>query len=174
MNVDYRWLDGAAAEQAQAQLCHVLAACVADGASIGFISQAATPMHRFWQGVSESVACGEKQLLVAYHKGTIIGTVLLCLDMPANGTHRAEIAKLLVHPNARRQGIARALLQQAEARAKAEGRWLLVLDTRTGDNAEPLYLEQGWQIAGRIPDYAQSVTGKFDATTVMFKQLYHG
>lgn len=171
MNIVYSWLDAAAAAQAQEALFNVMDACVAEGASIGFVSNAAEPMQRFWQKTVNSVANGEKALLVAWCDGVLVGTVLLVLDMPANGAHRAEIAKLLVHPAARRKGIARALLQQAEARAAQLGRRLLVLDTRTGDAAEPLYLQQGWQVAGQIPDYAQSVAGAFDATTVMFKTL---
>ena len=63
------------------------------------------------------------------------------------------MAKLLVHPGQRRQGIARALMQAVEAAARAHGRELLTLDTRSDDHAEPLYLSLGYQVAGRIPGY---------------------
>lgn len=162
------------AEQAaceQAALYNVLQACVAEGASIGFISQDPQPMHRFWQGVVTHLASGEKQLIVARQQGKIVATVMVGLGMMPNGQHRAEIAKLLVHPKARRQGIARELLHHAEKLAQQHGRTLLVLDTRTGDVAEQLYLAQGWQISGQIPHYALSTEGVFDATTVMFKRL---
>jgi len=88
-----------------------------------------------------------------------------------NGRHRAEISKLLVHPQARRQGIARELMQRAERRARAQGKTLLVLDTRSGDVASDLYRSLGWQVAGSIPCYAESIAGVLDATTYMYKVL---
>lgn len=160
------------AEQAAAEmsaLYNVLHACVAEGASIGFVSLEPSPMQRFWQGVVASLANGDKQLIAARQQGEIVATVLVVLGMMPNGSHRAEIAKLLVHPKARRQGIARELLGLAERLAQQEGRTLLVLDTRTGDVAGQLYLSQGWQIAGQIPQYARSTAGVLDATTVMYK-----
>lgn len=170
-NIDYQWLDAGQAQQALPELCHVLDGCVAQGASIGFVSRNAQAMHHFWQDAVLSLACGDKQLLVARREGRIVGTVMLVLAMPANGAHRAEVIKLLVHPDARRVGIARALMQQAEARAGEFGRSLLVLDTRSGDAAEPLYLSLGWKVAGQIPGYARSTAGEMDATTIMYKAI---
>jgi ribosomal protein S18 acetylase RimI-like enzyme len=106
--------------------------------------------------------------------GRVLGTVQLVLDMPQNGQHRAEIAKLMVAPDARRRGIARSLMQWAEDVCRAEQRSLIVLDTRTGDAAEPLYLSLGFQLAGIIPAYAMSDTGTLDSTSIMFKQLLRG
>lgn len=168
-NIDYQWLDAAQAQQEIAALCNVLDGCVAHGASIGFVTRDGQQMAHFWQDVVLSLACGDKQLLVARREGRIVATVMLVLAMPANGSHRAEVIKLLVHPDARRCGIARALMQQAEARAAEIGRTLLVLDTRSGDVAEPLYLALGWQVAGQIPGYARSTAGVMDATTIMYK-----
>ncbi len=62
--------------------------------------------------------------------------------------------KLLVHPDARRHGLARALMQRVELEAVQAGRSLLTLDTRAGHAAEHLYRDMGWQEAGRIPGYA--------------------
>lgn len=169
--INYQWLDAAGAQQELAALCNVLDGCVAQGASIGFVKRDAQQMNHFWQDVVLSLACGDKQLLVARCEERIVGTVMLVLAMPANGAHRAEVVKLLVHPDARRSGIARALMQQAEARAGQLGRSLLVLDTRSGDVAEPLYRSLGWQTAGQIPGYARSTAGVMDATTVMYKAI---
>ncbi|MGB9097014.1 GNAT family N-acetyltransferase [Erwinia sp.] len=169
--LQYQLLSAEQAATEQAALFKVLQACVAEGASIGFISQDPQPMQHFWQGVIASLASGDKQLIVARQQGEIVATVIVVLGMMPNGSHRAEIAKLLVHPKARRQGIARELLLKGEKLAEQEGRTLLVLDTRTGDVAEQLYLAQGWQISGQIPDYALSTEGAFDATTVMFKRV---
>lgn len=167
--ISYQWLDAAQARQEIAALCDVLDGCVAEGASIGFVDRDSQQFNRFWLDAVLSLACGDKQLLVARREGRIVGTVMLTLAMPANGAHRAEVCKLLVHPEARRSGIARALMQQAEARAAELGRSLLVLDTRSGDVAETLFGSLGWRVAGQIPDYARSTAGVMEATTVMFK-----
>lgn len=167
--IDYQILTVEQAKEAHAVLCNVLRACVAEGASIGFISEDPLPMQQLWHGVIASLASGEKQLIVARQQGKIVATLIVVLGMPANGRHRAEIAKLLVHPQARRQGIARELLSRGERLAAEAGRTLLVLDTRTGDLAEQLYLSQGWKISGQIPNFALSTEGVLDATTVMYK-----
>jgi len=101
-----------------------------------------------------------------------VGTVQLDCDTPANQPHRAEVRKLLVHPRARRAGIARQLMVAIEASARERGRTLLTLDTRSGDHAEPLYLGMGYVVAGRIPGYARaSDADRLDATTIMYKEV---
>ena len=161
------------ATQAQpllAALIEVLQGCVADGASVGFIDAGdRVAMERFWQDKIFSLASGDNQLLVAWQQGVIVATVMVGFSAMPNGRHRAEISKLLVHPSARRQGIARRLMQQAEQLAVEQGKTLLVLDTRSGDVATDLYLSLDWQIAGSIPLYAESTEGALDATTVMYK-----
>ncbi|MBK0099216.1 GNAT family N-acetyltransferase [Erwinia sp. S63] len=161
------------ATQAQpllAALTEVLQGCVADGASVGFIDAGdRAAMERFWQDKIFSLASGDNQLLVARQQGVIVATVMVGFSAMPNGRHRAEISKLLVHPSARRQGIARRLMQQAELLAVEQGKTLLVLDTRSGDVATDLYLSLDWQIAGSIPLYAESTEGALDATTVMYK-----
>ncbi len=111
-------------------------------------------------------------LLAARQDGRIVGTVQLDHDTPANQPHRAEVRKLLVHPQARRQGIAQALMAELERHAGALGRSLLTLDTRTGDAAEPLYAARGYIRAGVIPGYCRDAhTTELDSTTVMYKAL---
>lgn len=77
----------------------------------------------------------------------------------------------MTHPNHRRHGIGRLLMQSAEQRARLEGRSLLVLDTREGDPSNHLYTSLGYINAGRIPDYARSANGQLDATMIYYKQL---
>lgn len=170
--IDYEALNAQQAQQSLPALCDVLQACVADGASVGFIhADDRETISRFWQDAVYSIASGDRQLLVAREAGCIVATVMVCYSGMPNGRHRAEISKLLVHPQARRQGIARRLMQQAEALAQAAGQCLLVLDTRSGDIARELYLSLGWRVAGEIPFYAESTEGELDATTVMYKTL---
>ncbi|WP_312242711.1 GNAT family N-acetyltransferase [Pantoea sp.] len=170
--IEYEELNAAQAQQALPELCGLLQACVAFGASVGFTDAAdGAAIKDFWQNRIQSLAGQEARLLVARAAGRVVGTVMVNGSAMPNGRHRAEISKLLVHPQARRQGIARRLMQQAEALAQAAGLSLLVLDTRSGDVAGDLYLSLGWRIAGSIPAYAQSTEGKLDATTLMYKIL---
>lgn len=163
-------------EAALPALVHMLQACVAGGASIGW----PTPPDdatagAFWRGCAAAIAAGERKgwlaLEDAADPASVVGSTQLALAGMPNGRHRAEVMKVMVHPRARRRGLAAALLQQAEAQALARGRWLLVLDTLQGSDAERLYARLGWQLCGRIPDYAELGDGSTAATTVMYKRL---
>lgn len=155
-----------------AALGEVLRACVEGGAGVGFVlpfSQGGA--EAFWKSQLAALESGSGYLLVARFDGRIVGTVMLQLAQQDNGRHRAEIAKLLVHPDARRKGLARRLLNAADDLALSLGRTLLVLDTVTGDTAESVYPKCGYVRVGVIPDYAVSAAGALDATTVFYKQL---
>jgi ribosomal protein S18 acetylase RimI-like enzyme len=79
---------------------------------------------------------------------------------------------MLVHRRARRRGIGALLLDMAERTAQAAGKTLLVLDTAS-DDAERLYVRQGWQRCGSIPYYALFPDGRPCATTFFYKELPH-
>lgn len=156
------------------ELGELLTACVLDGASIGFILPfAAAEGEAFWLGrVLPSVRNGGATLLVAEAGGRIAGTVLLDHDTMPNQPHRAEARKLLVHPDFRRRGVARALMAALEDLAARLGRSLITLDTRTGDSAESLYVSLGYQVTGIIPGYCRDAReDRLDATTIMYKAL---
>ena len=153
-------------------LAEVLHGCVLDGASVGFILPFTLDEARaFWRGLEPAFQSGIRRLIVARLDGRVVGTVQVVLGMPANGIHRAEIAKLLVHPAARRRGIARALMLAAEALALRHDRRLLLLDTRRGDSGEVLYETLGFRLFGIVPGHARSPTGVLEDTSYMLKQL---
>jgi GNAT superfamily N-acetyltransferase len=109
--------------------------------------------------------------VVARREERIVGTVQLDLEMPPNQQHRAAVAKLLVHPAARRRGIGRALMIALEEIARSERRTLL-LDTVSGSNAEWLYRSLDFIAAGGIPRYARgALTPELEGTTIMYKEL---
>ena len=151
------------------ELIALLIDAVESGASIGFLAPLSDAEAReYWRTVSEAQ---NRIVLVAQAGRRIVGAVQVDLCERANGTHRAEILKLMVHRRARRQGLGRALMEAAARAAAAQGRTLLVLDTRSGDPAEVLYRELGYQTAGVIPRYARSSTGEMHDTVMLYKEL---
>jgi GNAT superfamily N-acetyltransferase len=163
-------LDAPSPKDLQA-LADVLVDCVEGGASVGFMR----PLGReralaFWQGVAASAARGERVLLVARDRTGICGTVQLVVDQPENQPHRADVAKMLVHRRARRQGVGAALMEAAVAEARVRRLTLLVLDTASGD-AERLYERQGWVRCGVIPGFALLPAGGLCATTLYYRPV---
>jgi GNAT superfamily N-acetyltransferase len=152
-------------------LADVLIDCVEGGASVSFMH----PLTReragaFWRHVAQGVSAGERALLIAEDARGMCGTVQLVLDQPENQPHRAELAKMLVHRRARRQGLGAALMRAAEATARECGKTLLVLDTASAD-AERLYERSGWVRVGVIPGYALLPQGGLCGTTVFYRNL---
>jgi GNAT superfamily N-acetyltransferase len=153
-------------------LTEILLDCVAGGASVSFMAPLGRDKaERFWRGVLASAADGERIVLVGRDDGGVIaGTVQVILAQPENQPHRGDVAKMLVHRRARRQGLGEALMRAAEQQARQAGKTLLVLDTAS-DSAERLYTRAGWTECGRVPGYALLPTGEPCATTYFYKQL---
>ncbi len=162
-----------AVDEAQLEaLAGVLIDCVEGGASVSFMH----PLTRdralaFWRRVAHGVAAGERALLVAEDSQGICGTVQLILDLPENQPHRADLAKMLVHRRARREGLGAALMRAAEATARDSGKTLLVLDAVTDGDAARLYGRLGWIRIGDIPNYALMPKGEPCSTTVFYRNL---
>ena len=155
-------------------LADVLIDCVEGGASVSFMAPLAREKAlAFWRSVADGVERGERVLLVAETRaGRIVGTVQLILALPDNQPHRADVAKMLVHRDARRRGTAQRLIEAVDAEARRERRSVLVLDAVTGGDAARLYERAGWQIAGSVPKYALMPDGaSYCATTFYFKHL---
>ncbi|RSS83297.1 GNAT family N-acetyltransferase [Streptomyces sp. WAC06614] len=154
----------------RAELAALLVDIVAAGASLGFL---AGLTHQeaadWWDSLLPGVEDGTLALWVSRTDGRLDGTVGWCRETKPNGRHRAELRKLMVHPEARGRGTARALLAEAEAAAAAAGVVLLFLDTETGSGAEHLYRSAGWTEAGTIPDYATDPAGRLRPTTLFHK-----
>jgi ribosomal protein S18 acetylase RimI-like enzyme len=167
-------LDAAEVEAALGEFAALLKVCVEAGASVEFILPLGTDEALdYWRNkVLPAVIDGGRRVFVLRDGGRIVGTVQLGIDTPANQPHRADVMKLLVHPDARRRGVARRLMRALEAEAQRLGRSLLTLDTRTGDPAERLYAGIGFLTAGAIPDFFIDVTGtRLESTTLMYKRL---
>ncbi|WP_318212718.1 MULTISPECIES: GNAT family N-acetyltransferase [unclassified Streptomyces] len=154
-------------------LAALLLDAVDSGASVGFLAPLEAPeAAAWWSRVAEEAAEGVRDVWAAHGPdGSLTGVVTLVRGGPANGRHRGEIARLLVHRSARGRGLGRRLLATAEAHAAVGGLTLLVLDTRTDSPAERLYRGAGWTAAGTIPDFAADPAGVLRATTLYYKRV---
>jgi ribosomal-protein-alanine N-acetyltransferase len=86
---------------------------------------------------------------VGRQDGRIVGYI--CLWEVADELHVTNVA---VHPDLRRRGIARALLQSVFARARASGTRMVMLEVRPSNTeALPLYESFGFRVVGRRRGY---------------------
>jgi ribosomal protein S18 acetylase RimI-like enzyme len=160
------------AEDRLPELVALLQDAVDNGASVGFLPPLTeAEASAYWQGVVDSLHGSNRVMIVANEGTSLVGTVQLVLEGRANGRHRAEVSKLLVHTTARRHGVGTALMRAVEEAAQSHGRSLLVLDTVLGDDGQRLYAALGYETAGVIPGYALRAGGPPDATVIMYKQV---
>lgn len=153
-------------------LTALLMDAVNNGASVGFLPPLGREESRaYWQSVIPSLQDKTRLLLAAQVDGVVVGVVQLGLEGRANGNHRAEVMKLLVHTAHRKHGIGRALMTALEDHARRIGRTTLVLDTRAGDPSQRLYESLGYALAGVIPQYARSADGNLHSTAFLYKIL---
>lgn len=158
-------------------LAALLVDSVGGGHSLGFVAPFDADAARdWWQSRYDAVVAGGLVVWVARESGEVVGTVSLVLNGvgpggKANGRHRGDIVKLMVHRDARGQGLGRRLLAIAEDAAAEAGLTLLMLDTETGSVAESLYDKAGWACYGVVPDYAADPAGVLQPCTFFYKQL---
>jgi ribosomal protein S18 acetylase RimI-like enzyme len=155
------------------RLAEILVATVAAGGSVHFMHpvshDAATG---YWRDALADIA--GRIVLGGFVAGQLVGTVTLWLATPPNQPFRAEIWKLMTDPAARRQGVARALMLEAERLAAAHDRSLLNLDTAIEGGAAPLYEALGWIKAGEIPGFAYKPHGGLVGTAIYYKRIEPG
>ncbi|MDE1197714.1 MAG: GNAT family N-acetyltransferase [Pseudomonas sp.] len=142
------------------------------GASVGFMADlSADEAYTWWEGVKTDVEHGKVLLWVVVQEEQVLATVQLALCQKANGLNRAEVQKLLVLHHARRRGLASQLMSAVEQAAQQHNRGLLFLDTLAGSPAEDFYRALGYQLSGKLPDYACNPDGEYHATAIYYKLL---
>ena len=172
MTTDIRLLPAQEFALHLASLVELLQDAVDAEASVGFLPPLATDEAlEYWSGIGAALPAGQVLLLVAEENGAVLGTVQLHLATKANGLHRAEVSKLLVHRKAQRRGIGRRLMQAVEQLAREHNRSTLVLDTLQGAGSELLYQGLGYTAAGAIPAFARVPSGALEPTVVYYKLL---
>jgi len=157
------------ARERREALVDLLVDAVEGGAGVNFVwPMTRLKAERWWDGALASHERGERLIIVAEAQGRLDGSVQLIPAPQENQIFRADLAKLLVHRRARRQGLGSALMRAAEAEARRIGRTLLTLDTETGSAAERLYERIGWTKFGEVPGYAARADNGMPATCSFF------
>lgn len=89
--------------------------------------------------------------LVAEDGGRVVGFLDMEYRVRLNfTTPQAWIPDLIVDEGARGVGIGRALLEQAEERARERGCWSMTLESATWrERAHAFYLREGWKETGK-------------------------
>jgi GNAT superfamily N-acetyltransferase len=176
MNMSFTYkiveLEAAEAKSCLSELADILVDAVESGAWVSFMLPFIhAEAIAYWNDVIAAVTDRRTVLLAALLDSRVVGTVQLSLSTPPNQSHRAEIAKSLVHRAARGRGIGRALMEGVEELAHRHSRTLLTLDTLAGSVAEKLYLSLGYVHVGTIPGYARLPSGPLIDTSIFYKQL---
>jgi GNAT superfamily N-acetyltransferase len=154
------------------ELGELLADAVESGASVNFLKPfSVAEATRWWRDREGAVAGGSMFPIVARVDGRVEGVAVLYPSQNPNSRHRAEVGKVIVHRRARRRGLGAGLMAAIEALARDEGRWLLLLDTYSGSDADRLYRRLGWIEFGVVPDHALTADGELARTTYFRKDL---
>lgn len=141
------------------------------GNSIGFLhSSSDDELGLFWQSERSKLQDGSF-LLLARENSAIVGCIIITREVRANGRHRGEFRKLMVHSAHQRRGIGLALERSSCEEARRRGLKLLYLDSATGFLIDSVYQSWGWTRVGSIPEYATTADGTLVATTYFYKQL---
>ncbi|MEL7436432.1 MAG: GNAT family N-acetyltransferase [Chloroflexota bacterium] len=160
-------------EDTIARLAEILADAVDGDASVGWLAPMELEEARaYFQKRAQVAGEGGTVLLLAYaDDGVLAGTAQLGFAPYPNGSHRADVMKVLVHSEYRRLGIGQALMLELETHARQRDISLLVLDTLEGAPSELLYQKLGYEEAGKIPNFARINDGSLATTVYYYKIL---
>ena len=154
-----------------ADLTALLADAVSTNSSVGFMANSTSEEFAdFWRTEFNKVATGNI-VLVAERSGRAVGSVIVSREQRANGRHRAEFRKLLVHSAHQKLGVGSLLESHATKSAKSVGIELLYLDSATMYLVNGIYERWGWQKSGEIPRYALNPDGSYTSTWYFYKDI---
>lgn len=152
-------------------LVNLLKDSVANNYSVGFMQDSTdADFEKFW--LDEIEMCdSENGIFLAFTGDQVLGSVIVTRELRANGRHRGEFRKLLVHSKAQKMGIGTALERWATNYAKDIGLKLLYLDSATSFLIDGVYEKWGWKKSGEIPNFAKNPDGSLVSTWFFYKLL---
>jgi acetyltransferase len=123
------------------------------GGAVGFVADAPEEdIRAAARQAVEDVRDGREQLITIDADGGLLGTVFLRRGATATVRHRADVLRLMVHPDLQGRGWGKALLGAVVAAATTIGLEQLLLSARGGTDLPAFYVAQGWTQVGLFPD----------------------
>ena len=153
-DVELGWLDPAD-PPAPDQVHRVVAAVLERGGAVGWVTVPDRAESDRWlaERVAE-VAAGRSRLALVSAGGRLAGLGRWSWYASPAVAVNADIRQVMVHPQARGQGLARALVAALVEDARERGVETLTLDVRGNNHAAmALYETFGFEVAGRLPDF---------------------
>ena len=152
-------------------LVNLIKDSVANNYSVGFMQDSTeADFEKFWLDEIE-MSDSKNGIFLAFTGDQVLGSVIVTRELRANGRHRAEFRKLLVHSKAQKMGIGTALEKLATNYAKEIGLKLLYLDSATSYLIDGIYEKWGWKKSGEIPNFAKNPDGSLVSTWFFYKLL---
>ncbi|MEJ2793653.1 GNAT family N-acetyltransferase [Iodobacter sp. LRB] len=131
-------------------------ATVADGGTLGFIEPLdADKARQFLSALIQKIAKGETYALYGSENGEPVFFVLMNLSTMPNCRHSAELAKGVVSPRFRGQGLVQAAFKALISKARALQIEQFVLDVRANSRAHQVWQYFGFKTWGVLEDYAR-------------------
>ena len=123
------------------------------GGAVGFAADAPDDdIRAAAERVVGDVQEGRERLIALGSDDDLLGTVFLRPGPNATRRHRADVKRLMVHPDLQGRGWGTALLDAAVAHAMALGLKQLLLSARGGTTLPGYYAKLGWTPVGVFPD----------------------
>ncbi|PNP38862.1 hypothetical protein TGAMA5MH_09086 [Trichoderma gamsii] len=136
-----------------------------DTSSLGFLAPLTDhTADSYWLELTSTVTGPDATttLLIATPPSSdkVVATVQLARMPKETHTFKGEIRKLMVHPDYRRHGLGKWMMDEVERVAREEfALEMLLLDTSKETPAREFYLKTGWTEWGICPNYAKSSSG---------------
>lgn len=124
-----------------------------------------------WLQLGANLQPESRVLLVASDDGVVVGAVHLARAHAGNGSHRAEVQRLVVRSDRRGAGIGAALLDAVAARARELGIRLLWLTTHAETDSDAFYVRRGWTRMGVMPEYSVRPDGRLADNAFFYRRL---
>jgi GNAT superfamily N-acetyltransferase len=167
--IEVRLLEPDEARARTSELAALLQEAVDAGMALGQLAPVDTTQA--FAEMIEALEPGERLLFGAFAGGELVGTAQLERARPANSRHRAEVTRVVVRPDAQRQGVGRELMRVVEAEALAHGVTLLWLTTHNGTPACAFYAALGYVRLGVMPDYSRRPDGELWPSAFYYRLL---
>lgn len=154
-DVNYGWISGQEASDAQA-VVELINAAVADEGALGYAAPMSAAEAQAYVGrLFHRIDAGDCHLFLVRVSGVPAFMALLNLTGMPNCRHRAELSKGVAAPQFRGRGLLQLAFREIVERAEMLGVEQLVLDVREGTRAHRLWGRYGFQTYGILEDYAR-------------------